>query len=87
MKVYKGLSLSDQKSMFENLFVWNLENGEKPTRSEYKKWILEFFQEGNIKEYINNLTHDIELSDGEKAFNELNESYKRQILFSQTLLK
>lgn len=86
MKVYKGLSLSDQKVMFENLFVWNLENGEKPGRKEYKKWVLEFFQEGNIKEYINNLNHDIELSEGEKAFNELNESYKRQISFLQTRL-
>ena len=53
MKVYKGLQLSDQKAMFENLFIWNLENGEKPDRGKYKKWILEFFQEGNIKEYIN----------------------------------
>ena len=87
MKVYKSLSLSDQKSMFENLFVWDLENGEKPDKKEYREWVLDFFQEVNIKEYINNLIHDIELSDGEEAFNELNDSYKRQILFLQTLLK
>lgn len=87
MKVYKGLSLSDQKAMFENLFIWNLENGEKPDKKEYRKWVLDFFQEVNIKEYINDLIHDIELSDGEEEFNELNDSYKRQILFLQTLLK
>ena len=87
MKVYKGLSLSDQKAMFENLFIWNLENGEKPDKKEYREWVLDFFQEGNIKEYIDDLMHDIELSDGEEAFNELNDSYKRQILFLQTLLK
>ena len=87
MKVYKGISLSDQKIMFKNIFVWNFENGEKPKRTEYKKWILAFFVDKcAIDLYIKDMQNDIDLDD-KNWLKLLNESYKRQILFLQTLLK
>ena len=65
MKVFKGLSLTDQKIMFENLFVWDVENGDIPNRKDYKKWVLAFFKsQEHINNYISDLEFDIELSDG-----------------------
>ena len=87
MKVFKDLLLSDQKSMFSNLFVWDVENGEKPERKEYKKWVLSFFKNKNeIQLYISDLLSDIDLSKDDPFFYEHNEGYKRQINFLRTLI-
>ena len=82
MKVFKGLSLTDQKIMFENLFVWDIENGDIPNRKDYKKWVLAFFESPvNIDNYISYMEFDIELNDGDAYFSETDESYRRQIEF------
>ena len=82
MKVFKGLSLTDQKIMFENLFVWDVENGDIPNRKDYKKWVLAFFKsQEHINNYISDLEFDIELSEGDAYLSSTNESYRRQINF------
>lgn len=82
MKVFKKISLSDQKIMFENLFVWDLENGDKPAKTEYKNWVVAFFANKEaIKCYIENLRSDINLTENDEYFSDLNNSYKRQITF------
>lgn len=87
MKVFKGLSLTDQKIMFENLFIWDYENGNIPNRKDYKKWVLAFFKSPvYINKYISNMEFDIELSDGDTFLSSLNESYGRQINFLKQLI-
>lgn len=86
MKVFKGLSLTDQKIMFNNLFVWDYENGDIPNREDYKKWILAFFESPvHINDYISDLEFDIELNEGDAFFYDLDESYRRQIDFLKQL--
>ena len=86
MKVFNGLKLSDQKVMCENLFIWDDENGEKPCKKDFKKWVLDFFTNSvAIKEYISNLKSDIDLGEDDSFFDDLNESYKRQIAFLEKL--
>ncbi|KAF5029302.1 hypothetical protein DSECCO2_649990 [anaerobic digester metagenome] len=86
MKTFKGLKLSDQKIMVENLFTWDVENGDKPNRNDYKKWVLAFFEsESDMDTYISDLYSDIELSDGDPYFTDLNNSYTRQIEFLKNL--
>lgn len=87
MKIYNGLSLSDQKVMAENLFIWDLENGDKPNRKEYRAWILAFFtNEKAIREYMRNLLYDIRLCAYDEFFDSHNEGYKRQIEFLRQFL-
>ena len=86
MKVFKGLSLTDQKIMFENLFIWDIENGDIPNRKDFKKWVLAFFEsQAHINNYISDLEFDIKLNNGEAYFYDLDESYKRQINFLKQL--
>lgn len=86
MKTFKGLKLSDQKCMAANLFMWDDENGDKPNRNDYKRWILAFFEsEPDMDIYISDLYSDIELSKGDPYFMDLNESYIRQIEFLKSL--
>lgn len=86
MKVFKELSLSDQKIMFENLFIWDNENGDIPNRKDFKKWVLGFFEnQAHINNYISDLEFDIKLNNGEAYFSNLDESYKRQINFLKQL--
>ena len=71
MKVFRGLSLTDQKIMFENLFIWDTENGDIPNRKDFKKWVLAFFESPvHINNYISDMESDIELSDGDPYFSE-----------------
>lgn len=87
MKTFKGLKLSDQKSMATNLFTWDVENGDKPNRNDYKRWVLAFFEsESDMDTYISDLYSDIELSDGDPYFTDLNNSYMRQIEFLKNLI-
>jgi len=83
MKVFKELSLSDQKSIFENNFIWDNENGDKPCRPEYRAWILNFFNSNHISKYIYDLKSDISVIGLD--FPELVNSYNRQIIFLQSL--
>lgn len=86
MKTFKGLKLSDQKSMATNLFMWDVENGDKPNRNDYKRWVLNFFEsESNIGMYISDLYSDIKLSEGDPYFTDLNNGYMRQIEFLKKL--
>lgn len=86
MKTFKGLKLSDQKIMASNLFTWDIENGDKPNRNDYKKWVLAFFEsESAIDKYISDLYSDIELSEGDPHFTDLNNSYRKQIAFLKKL--
>lgn len=87
MKVFKDLALADQKIMASNLFTWNIENGDKPNRNDYKRWVLAFFEsESDINMYISDLYSDIELSEGNPHFTDLNNSYRRQIEFLKNLI-
>lgn len=86
MKVFKGLSLTDQKIMFENRFAWDSENGNFPNRKDYKKYVLAFFEsQVHIDNYISDMEFDIELSDSDTYFAETDESYRRQIEFLKQL--
>ena len=86
MKVFKELSLTDQKIMFENLFIWDDENGNIPNRKDFKKWVLGFFESPvHINNYISDMEFDIELSDGDEYLSSTNESYRRQINFLKQL--
>lgn len=86
MKTFKGLKLSDQKSMATNLFTWDVENGDKPNRNDYKRWVLAFFEsESDMDRYISDLYSDIELSDGYPYFTDMNNGYMRQIEFLKKL--
>lgn len=87
MRVFKGLKLVDQKSMATNLFTWDEENGDKPNRSDYKRWVLNFFEsEADMDKYISDLYSDIELLDGDPYFTDMINSYMRQIEFLQKLM-
>lgn len=87
MKVFKGLKLSDQKSMATNLFTWDIENGDKPNRNDYKKWVLAFFEsKSDMEKYISDLYSDIELSEGDPFFTDMDDSYRRQIAFLKNLM-
>jgi len=87
MKIYKGLSLYDQKVMVENLFIWDVENGDKPNRQDYRAWILSFFtNQEAIRGYMDDLMSDIELSADDDDFDLDNEGYKRQIEFLRQFL-
>lgn len=87
MKTFKGLKLSDQKIMASNLFTWDEENGHKPNRNDYKRWVLAFFEsESDMNIYISDLYSDIELSEGNPHFTDLNNSYMRQIEFLKNLM-
>jgi hypothetical protein len=87
MKIFKDLTLADQKIMASNLFMWDIENGDKPNRNDYKKWVLAFFEsESDMDKYISDLYSDIELSEGNPHFTDLNNSYLRQIAFLKNLM-
>ena len=82
MKIFRGLSLTDQKIMFENLFIWDDENGNVPNRKDFKKWVLAFFKsQVHINNYIADLEFDIKLNNNDPYFSSTDESYKRQIKF------
>ena len=86
MKVFKELSLTDQKIMFENLFIWDDENGNIPNRKDFKKWVLGFFEsQAHINNYISDLEFDIKLNNGDVYFSNTDESYRRQINFLKQL--
>ena len=86
MKTFKGLKLSDQKSMATNLFTWDVESGDKPNRNDYKRWVLAFFEsESDMDIYISDLYSDIELSAEDPYFTDMNNSYMRQIEFLKNL--
>lgn len=86
MKVFKGLSLTDQKIMFENLFIWDIENGDIPNRKDFKKWVLAFFEsQTHINNYISDMESDIELNNGDAYLSSIDESYRRQINFLKQL--
>lgn len=88
MKVFRGLSLTDQKIMFENLFIWNDENGNIPNRKDFKKWVLGFFEShAHINKYISDLEFDIKLNNGDVYFSNTDKSYRRQINFLKQLNK
>jgi len=86
MKVFKGLSLTDQKIMFENLFIWDDENGDIPNRKDYKKWVLAFFEnQVYINNYISDMKFDIKLNNGHPYLSSTDDSYRRQIIFLKQL--
>ena len=86
MKIFKGLSLSDQKILAENYFIWNAENGEKPERNIYKSWILAFFQPEHITRAIDDMQCDISLTCNDVFFDDLNATYGRIVAFLKSEL-
>ena len=87
MKVFNGLSLSDQKIMVENFFIWDLENGDKPERKIYKDWVRAFFyNEEAIKYAIDIMQSDIDLEKSYGDWDELFDAYERTIEFLKQFL-